>query len=294
MERSANHHPSAALRLRGKGGKERVLKEKKATVDKKTMADVAKQHDSRMIAIDKVGVKNIRYPIRVLDRANGTQHTVAVFNMYVDLPHQFKGTHMSRFVEILNEHRGEISVENMFDLLREVRRRLDAESAHIEVEFPYFIEKEAPVSKARGMMEYNCRISATSQNGHRDEIVRVSIPVNTLCPCSKEISAAGAHNQRGVISIAFRMSTMIWIEEIIEIAETSASSAVYSLLKREDEKYVTEHAYDNPVFVEDVVRNVAQKLDAIDGVTWYSVEVENFESIHNHNAYAYIELDKRQ
>ncbi len=256
------------------------------------MADVASQHDSRMIAIDKVGVKNIRYPIRVLDRVNDTQHTVAVFNMYVDLPHQFKGTHMSRFVEILNEHRGKISVDNIFDLLHEVRTRLDAESAHIEVEFPYFIEKEAPVSKARGLMEYNCRIVAASHNGQRDEVVSVSIPVNTLCPCSKEISAAGAHNQRGVITIAFRMSTMIWFEEIIEIAEASASSAVYSLLKREDEKFVTEHAYENPVFVEDVVRNVGQQLDAMEGVTWYSVEVENFESIHNHSAYAFIERSK--
>jgi len=258
------------------------------------MTDVASRPDARNIAIDKVGVKNVRYPIRVLDRVQGTQHTVATFNMYVDLPHQFKGTHMSRFIEVLNEYRGEVSIQNFFELLTEVCERLDAESAHIEMEFPYFIEKTAPVSQAMGLMEYRCRIIGSLINGHHDMVIRVTVPVNTLCPCSKEIADAGAHNQRGEIHISFRMNKLIWIEEIIEIAEACASSPVYSVLKREDEKYVTEHAYENPVFVEDVVRNVAQRLDEHDGVTWYTVDVENYESIHNHSAYAYVERDKQR
>ncbi len=260
---------------------------------KDELFDVASQRDERNIPIDKVGVKNIRYPIRVLDRANGTQHTVATFNMYVDLPHHFKGTHMSRFVEVLNEHHGEISVRNFFKLLADIRKHLDAETAHLEVEFPYFVEKESPVSGARGLMEYACRLSGSRKKGERDLVITVQAPVTTLCPCSKELAERGAHNQRGEIRISYRMSRFIWIEEIIEIAEQSASSAVYSVVKREDEKFVTEHAYDHPVFVEDVVRNVAEKLDALDGVTWYTVEVENFESIHNHSAYAYVERDKR-
>lgn len=260
---------------------------------KEDLIDVANQRDDRNIPIDKVGVKNIRYPIRVLDRANGTQHTVATFNMYVDLPHHFKGTHMSRFIEVLNEHRGEISVRNFFKLLSDIRKHLDAETAHLEVEFPYFVEKESPVSQAKGLMEYYCRLVGSRHNGDKDLIVTVHVPVNTLCPCSKEISDYGAHNQRGEIRISFRMTRFIWIEEIIELAENCASSSVYSILKREDEKFVTERAFDNPVFVEDVVRNVAERLDELDGVCWYTVEVENFESIHNHSAYACVQKDKR-
>ena len=182
------------------------------------MADVANQHDDRNIPVDKVGVKNIRYPIRVLDRANGTQHTVATFNMYVDLPHHFKGTHMSRFIEVLNEYRGEVSVRNFFKLLSDVRKHLDAETAHIDVEFPYFVEKESPVSGARGLMEYLCRLSGSRRRGSKDLVVTVHVPVNTLCPCSKEIAERGAHNQRSEIRISYRMSRFIWMEEIIELA----------------------------------------------------------------------------
>jgi len=262
-------------------------------MDTKGMADVASRTDERHIGIDKVGVKNIRYPISLLDRAKGKQHTVGTFNMYVNLPHQFKGTHMSRFVEVLNEYRGEISIDSLGAVLEAIRARLEAEAAHLEVEFPYFIEKRAPVSGAPGMMDYDCRVIGASWNGHNDTQIFVSVPVSTLCPCSKEISVYGAHNQRGVITIGFRHREMVWIEEIVEIAESCASSAVYSLLKREDEKFVTERAFENPVFVEDVVRNVAQRLDADERVAWYSVEVENFESIHNHNAYALISRDKR-
>ena len=256
--------------------------------------DVAAQADERGIAIDKVGVKRIRYPIVVLDRAHGAQHTVATCNMYVNLPHRFKGTHMSRFIEILNTYRGEISVNNFMDILKNIRDCLDAESAHLEVEFPYFIEKEAPVSKARGLMEYRCRMTGAIDGGKMDLKVEVCVPVNTLCPCSKAISDRGAHNQRGEVCIGFRTDRFIWIEEMIEIAESSASSSVFSVLKREDEKFVTEAAFDSPVFVEDVVRNVAERLEAIDHITWYSVDVENFESIHNHSAYARVERDKRE
>ena len=263
-------------------------------MSKKPFVDVANQHDERNIAIDKVGVKNISYPIKVLDRANETQHTVARFNMYVDLPHQFKGTHMSRFIEILNEYRGEVSVNNFFEILGNIRQRLNAESAHLEVEFPYFIEKEAPVSKARGMMEYRCRLTGSINGNTSDLKIEVYVPVNTLCPCSKAIAERGAHNQRGEVCIGFRFDQFVWIEEIIDIAESCASAGVYSILKREDEKYVTESTYDNPVFVEDVVRNVAEKLDAMEHIVWYSVDVENFESIHNHSAYAFIERWKKK
>ncbi|MDP8256003.1 MAG: GTP cyclohydrolase FolE2 [Candidatus Alcyoniella australis] len=263
-------------------------------MSKRDWIDVASQPDERNIPIDKVGVKNVRYPIKVLDRSRGTQSTVAAFNMYVSLPHSFKGTHMSRFIEILNEHRGEISTKNFKQVLREIRHRLDAEAAHLEVEFPYFIEKQAPVSKAMGLMEYRCSIVGTLRADRYDVVVTVRVPVTTLCPCSKAISERGAHNQRGTVSISFRFDSLVWIEEIIELAEGSASSAVYSILKREDEKYVTEHAFDNPVFVEDVVRNVAQRLREMAHITWYAVEVENDESIHNHSAYAYVEHDKRE
>jgi GTP cyclohydrolase IB len=261
-------------------------------MNKDDMADVANLADERNIAINKVGVKNIRYPLSLLDRAKGTQHTIGAFNMYVNLPHQFKGTHMSRFIEVLNEYRGEISIDQFSDLLETFRERLAAEAAHLEVEFPYFVEKLAPVSGAPGLMEYGCRVIGESRNGKRDLRIDVDVPVSTLCPCSKEIADCGAHNQRGVVTIGFRFNEMVWIEEIIEIAEASGSAAVYSLLKREDEKFLTEQAYKNPVFVEDVVRNVAQRLDADARIVWYSVEVENYESIHNHNAYAMIERTK--
>jgi len=252
------------------------------------MQDIQNQPDYRKIAIDKVGVKDIRYPIIVLDKKNKFQHTIASVNMYVDLPHHFKGTHMSRFIEILNEHRGEITVKNFPEILEKMKKRFNAETAHMEVEFPYFIEKAAPVSKAKGLMEYRCRFRG-SLSGKKDFILEISVPVTTLCPCSKEISRKGAHNQRGVVKVALRFHGFIWIEEIIKVVEMSASSPVYSLLKRPDEKYVTEHAYDNPRFVEDVVRDIASRLGKTKNIIWFSIEAENWESIHNHSAYAYLE-----
>jgi GTP cyclohydrolase I len=256
-----------------------------------TLKDTQAEPDHRRIDIDKVGVKDIRYPIVVLDKANETQHTIANINLYVDLPHHFKGTHMSRFVEILNEHRREISNKNFEEILGNMKKRFDATTAHLEVDFPYFIEKSAPVSGAKGLMEYNCKYIGMLADD-LDLILELAVPVTTLCPCSKEISERGAHNQRGIIKVAVRLESFVWIEDIIETIENSASSPVYSLLKRPDEKYITEQAYDNPMFVEDLVREVSLKLDDMDGVLWARIEAENWESIHNHSAYAFLERDE--
>lgn len=252
------------------------------------MIDIQNQTDHRNQEINKVGVKSIRYPIIVLDKAKGLQHTVASINMYVDLPHRFRGTHMSRFVEILNKYRGEIAIKTFSRILNEMKRKLHAKTAHLEVEFPYFIEKKAPVSGARGLMEYVCRFCGSS-NEKEDFYLGVRVPLTTVCPCSKEISDFGAHNQRSVVTVHVRFRKFIWIEDIIRTIEESASSDVFSILKRPDEKLVTERAYQNPMFVEDVVREVASKLTRDSNITWFTVESENFESIHNHNAYAYIE-----
>ncbi len=286
------------------------------------LKDVQNSKDKRGIAIDKVGIKNLHYPISVLDKTKTFQHTVADINMYVDLPHYFKGTHMSRFLEVLNEHRGEISIVNFPDILRKIKKVLNAGSASVEMEFPYFIEKSAPVSGKKSLMEYICYYNGTIKSrseksrktenvsdlnsdafisnkkasssipGTYDEstiIIGVKVPINTLCPCSKEISKYGAHNQRGVVSVSLEFSKLIWFEDIIEGVESCASSPIYSLLKREDERYLTEHAYENPMFVEDIARCVAGTLKKNKNIKWFKVEAENFESIHNHNAYAMIE-----
>jgi GTP cyclohydrolase I len=259
------------------------------------MRDVQNQRDQRNIGIQKVGVKNIRYPIVVLDKKNGTQQTVASINMYVDLPRHFKGTHMSRFVEILNKYRGQINIKSFPTILAVMIQKLKAHSAHLEIEFPYFIEKKAPVTGARSLMEYTCRFSGSIPGDKNDmELfsIGIRVPVTTLCPCSKEISTQGAHSQRSIVNVNFRFRKFVWIEDIISMVEDSASSDVYALLKRPDEKYITEKAYDNPMFVEDIVREVAKKLQANPNITWFSVESENFESIHNHSAYAFVEKEK--
>lgn len=255
------------------------------------MIDVQSQKDHRHIDIRKVGVKGIKYPITVLDKSKGTQPVNATINMYVNLPHRFKGTHMSRFVEILNEFRGQINIRTFHRILERSREKLHAESAHMEIEFPYFIEKTAPVSHAKSLMEYRCTFAGENGSDKTDFLVGVMVPVTTVCPCSKEISVAGAHNQRGMVTVKLRFQKFFWIEDVIRLVEDSASGEVYSLLKRIDEKYVTEKAYENPLFVEDVVRNVALRLNRIDNFTWYSVEAENLESIHNHSAYAYVEKE---
>ena len=256
------------------------------------MRDIQKTHDTRKIAIDKVGVKDISYPIVVMDKNKKFQHTVARINMYVDLPHHFKGTHMSRFVEILNAYREEIALDKLEIMLQEMKKKLGASSAHLEMEFPYFIEKRAPVSKAKSLMEYTCSFSATLGEEF-DFVLGVQVPVTSLCPCSKELSRYGAHNQRGIVTVHIRYRDFIWIEDLIELIEKCGSSPVWSLLKREDEKFVTEHAFENPKFVEDMVREVTQGLSAIDDVIWFSVSAENFESIHKHSAYARIERNLR-
>ncbi len=253
------------------------------------MKDIQNERDYRRIPIDKVGIKNIRYPIRVLDKKNGFQNTVASINMYVDLPHKYKGTHMSRFVELLHIFRPEVSLKKFSEILDQMKEHLNAASAHIEVTFPYFIEKKAPVSASPGLMDYTCRIIGTSDpHSKTDLISEVIVPITSVCPCSKEISEMGAHNQRGEVRLAIRFKKFIWMEDMIELVEEAASCEVYSVLKRVDEKYVTEKAYDNPKFVEDIVRDVAKRLKEDDNITWFSVGAENFESIHNHSAYAQI------
>ncbi|MBW2367446.1 MAG: GTP cyclohydrolase I FolE2 [Deltaproteobacteria bacterium] len=253
------------------------------------MIDIQSQPDNRNISIDKVGIKNLKYPITVLDRAKAIQHTVATINMYVDLPHTDKGTHMSRFVEILHVIRPEISIKNIATVLSQMKQHLNAASAHIEVTFPYFIEKRSPISQTAGLMDYTCSLIGASDPQDRIDLVsEVVVPISSVCPCSKEISSQGAHNQRGEVRLSTRFKKFIWLEDMIELVESSASCEVYSVLKRVDEKEVTEKGFSNPKFVEDVVRDIAQKLYKDDNITWFSVSAENFESIHNHSAYAHI------
>ncbi|MDR1165993.1 MAG: GTP cyclohydrolase FolE2 [Deltaproteobacteria bacterium] len=256
------------------------------------MIDVQNQSDNRRFKIDQVGVKKIRYPVDVKDRENGSQRTVASVNMYVELPHNHKGTHMSRFIEILAKHRNSISSSTIPSILSDMKERLQAASAHLELSFPFFMEKAAPVTGAVALMEYGCVLTGTQSGEEADLKVSVLVPVTTLCPCSKEISSYGAHNQRGQVTVTVRYEHFFWMEDLIKLIENSASSQVYSLLKRSDEKFVTETAYDNPRFVEDVVREVAVKLRADSNFTWFSVAAENFESIHNHSAYAYLEFNR--
>ena len=255
--------------------------------------DVQARADTRHLPIDRVGIKDIRHPVRVKDRSAGEQHTIATFNMYVSLPHNFKGTHMSRFVEILHAER-EISVESFRHMLESMTERLEADAGHIEMSFPYFVMKRAPVSGVESLMDYRASLIGERHDGVTDLWVRVVVPVTSLCPCSKRISDYGAHNQRSHVTITAQLLDHMWIEELIEIAEQEASCELYGILKRPDEKYVTERAYDNPKFVEDMVRDVATRLNAEARIVAYVVESENFESIHNHSAYALIERDKRK
>jgi GTP cyclohydrolase I len=251
------------------------------------MKDVQGSRDFRNVPIQKVGIRQIRYPITVRDKSRQKQETVANVTLSVNLPHANRGTHMSRFVEVLDRFKDEVSYQSLDLILIEIKKALKAEESHIELAFPFFLRKKAPVSGMESLMSYDCVISATYAN-HLEIATRVDVPVHTLCPCSKEISTISAHNQRGMVAITVGMTKFIWIEDIIQIAEDSASSPLYALLKREDEKFITERAYDNPRFVEDVVREVALRLEALPGLRFHSIEVENFESIHNHSAYAVI------
>ena len=257
-----------------------------------SIEDVQNLPDVRQIAIDKVGIKAIRHPVKVQDKTGDAQHTVAMFNMYVHLPQHFKGTHMSRFIEILNANEREISVENFKVILHEMATRLEAKSGHIEMTFPYFINKSAPVSGVKSLLDYEVTFLGEIKNGQYEIKVKILIPVTSLCPCSKKISAYGAHNQRSHVTVTIAMNEFMWVEDIITMVEAQASSELYGLLKRPDEKYVTERAYDNPKFVEDMVRDIAAAFNNEARIKNYIVECENFESIHNHSAYACISSEQ--
>ena len=257
-----------------------------------TLTDTQSEHDDRRLPIDRVGVRSVQFPLIIADREQRPQHTVATVSMAVDLPHHYKGTHMSRFVQVLHSHGTELTVANAAAIPHELLSRLDARRAHLELRFPYFRSKAAPVTGTQGLIDYGVTFEINAEAETTDFVVTVAVPVTTLCPCSKAISARGAHNQRGTVTLAVRFSHPVWIEDLIELVEASASSPLYSILKRPDEKFVTEAAYDNPVFVEDLVRNVAVKAEAHPHITWYRVEAENYEFIHNHNAWAMIEKPK--
>jgi GTP cyclohydrolase IB len=264
----------------------KTIKEKSK---KQLLPDTQNQADKREIPINKVGVKNLKYPIVLKDKEKELQHTISTIAMTVDLPMHFKGTHMSRFVEILQNKQREIHIDSVYNILEEMQKKLHATTAHIEMEFPYFREKKAPVSKKSSLIDYRVKFHALTDKKKKDFIMTVIVPVTTLCPCSKNLAKYGAHNQRGEVTVSVRFTDMVWIEDIINAVEKSSSSELFTLLKREDEKFVTEKAYENPVFVEDLVRNIVIELRKLKNIIWFSVEAENFESIHNHNAYAMIE-----
>ena len=265
------------------------LRAGKRNVAADKLNDKQSERDHRELRVDKVGVRGLRFPIQVRDKAHSVQNTVATIGMFVDLPKEFKGTHMSRFIEVLNAHGNVVHVENISEILHALQKKFHAAISHLEIEFPYFMVKKAPVSRMESVMDYIARFDATACGRDIDFVLTVKANVTTLCPCSRAIAKYGAHNQRGEVTVAIRMRKSVWIEDLVAMIESSASSELFALLKRQDEKAVTERAYKNPVFVEDLVRNVALKLNADARVWWYKVEAENFESIHNHNAYACIE-----
>lgn len=254
--------------------------------------DIQGSQDTRKLAINKVGIKDIRHPVIVKDRSDGVQHTIATFDMYVFLPHQFKGTHMSRFVKILNDHEKEITFSSFNGMLTEMAELLEARSGNIEMRFPYFVNKKAPISGVQSLLDYDVTFIGEINEGLTSTRVKIQVPVTSLCPCSKSISDYGAHNQRSHVTVNARTKGFFWIEEIIDIVEKQASCELYGLLKRPDEKFVTERAYDNPKFVEDMVRDIAGELNKDERIRQYVLESENFESIHNHSAYAMMEYDK--
>ncbi|MDD4614008.1 MAG: GTP cyclohydrolase FolE2 [Caldisericia bacterium] len=260
------------------------------------MRDIQNETDDRKVKLDRVGVQGVRYPISVSDREGSTQSTTGLVSLYVDLPKEFRGTHMSRFIEILNIHRDNIAILSLEGILQDTKRALKAETSHIEIQFTFFINKAAPVTGIKSFLSYDCTFIASKAIDF-DFVMQVKVPIQLLCPCSKEISSYGAHNQRGTASVSIRMKhgqqNIVWIEELVSICEKAASSPVYSLLKRKDEKYVTEYAYNHPRFVEDVVRNIYLPLQQDPRVTWFSIDVLSNESIHNHNAYAQVEKDNR-
>ena len=255
------------------------------------MADVQNDPAKVALPIDTVGVTSLKLPIVVSDKANGAQHTVALVDLGVDLPAEFKGTHMSRFVEALADWNEELSFNTVKELLENIKTRLSARKSYVRFSFPYFIRKAAPVTGISGIMAYECRITGELTDVKPDILVEVTVPVMTVCPCSKAISIEGAHSQRAEVHFAVRMKNFCWIEDCVNMAEKAGSSPVYPVLKREDEKFVTETAFAKPMFVEDVVREVANQLDAHPLIGSYTIEVESQESIHGHNAFARIQRE---
>ncbi|BCS86789.1 GTP cyclohydrolase FolE2 [Pseudodesulfovibrio sediminis] len=253
------------------------------------MEDVQKGQANIAMPIDRVGVKGLRVPMIVRDRESGTQHTVAEVSLSVDLPAEFKGTHMSRFVEALEDWSGDLDYNSFRTLLDDIVVRLQACSAHVRFVFPYFLRRKSPMSGASGLMDYTCRVDGELKDGKLTFTLGADVPVMTVCPCSKAISDEGAHSQRAEVRIRTRFDGFVWLEDLIEIGERAGSCSVFSLLKREDEKFVTEAAFANPMFVEDVVREAAKGLEDHPQIHWFKVEVESFESIHNHSAFAAIE-----
>ncbi len=258
------------------------------------LEDVQNHADHRQVPLDQVGVSDLRYPITVLDRTAESQRTVATITLSVGLPQDTKGTHMSRFIHVLERHRGEITVRTLPEMLRDLKTTLEAESARIEVYFPYFLERKAPISGVSALVDYRCTFVGEMDGGDMDFVLGVDVPVTSLCPCSKAISDYGAHNQRGFVRIEIRSTEIVWIEELIGVAESSASTPIYALLKREDERHLTMQAYDNPVFVEDMVRTAAVHLREDARITWFKICAENLESIHNHNAFAQVTWKRPQ
>ena len=258
------------------------------------MLDIQATQGETNIDIDKVGVSDVSFPIKIMRKDKKSYQTSpAKINMYVNLPRQFKGTHMSRFIEILNETGNVFTINNMGRILWTVTEHLKADSSHMELAFEYYIAKTAPVSGKQSLMNYQCRFIGDYSKLGEEFLLEVTVPVTTLCPCSKEISEYGAHNQRSEVRVQVRFFELVWIEDIVALAEKCASCELYTLLKREDEKFITERAYENPRFVEDMVRIVAEELLKDSNITWLSVQSKNFESIHNHNAFAYVEHDRR-
>lgn len=263
----------------------------------RNMRDIQSEQDVRNIPLAKVGVRGLCYPIFVLDKKNKKQATTAAVDLFVNLPHDYKGTHMSRFIEIFHRYRNDVSVKHFLLMLEEMREKLNAEKAYGTVRFPFFIEKESPVTKTKGMLSYDCAYEGIVGKDERKFFISIAVPVSTVCPCSKAISDYGAHNQRGIVRVKILYENFFWIEDIISLIENCASSPLYAVLKRSDEKFVTEHAYENPRFVEDVVREVYCALSDFPlekKIAWFSIEAENFESIHNHNAYAYTEFSRKE
>lgn len=253
------------------------------------MVDIQNQQDSRKVPLMKVGVRGVEYPVLVLDKVHHTQKTTCKADLFVNLPQHFKGTHMSRFIEIFHKYHTDLSMKHFLAMLGEIRQKLHAEQAFGTLTFPFFIEKQAPVSGQHSMMSYECTYEGIVSDKSEEFFVSIMVPVTTLCPCSRAISEYGAHNQRGNVTVKLQSTAFFWIEDIIVLIEEAASCGLYTLLKRQDEKYVTEHAYNNPRFVEDVVREVYIALKNTNLFRWFSIEAENYESIHKHNAYAYTE-----